>query len=290
MRGIDHPYRNLAKSQWLRGNLHTHTTNTDGQNKPQTVINKYARLGHDFLAISDHDIYTAGKQYRTWNNEGMIMMPGNEISASGPHILHVAPDRFVEPLMPRQEVINRIDEGAGLAVIAHPNWMGEFDGTKITQMQEWVGYHGLEIYNGLINRLQGSPYCTNKWDLMLSQGRRLWGFANDDSHNDDDIGNGWNVVCVRERSVSAIREALKAGRFYASSGVEISRIAVRGSRVTIETENARRIVGVSAFGRRVAIVDDSAIALDMQEQWQYVRFECWGDGEQFAWTQPFWAK
>jgi hypothetical protein len=290
MRGIDHPYRNLARNQWLRGNLHTHTTNTDGQNKPQSVIDKYARLGHDFLAISDHDIYTAGKQYRTWNNKGMIMMPGNEISASGPHILHVAPDRFVEPLMPRQEVINRIDKGAGLAVIAHPNWLGEFDGTKITQMQEWVGYHGLEIYNGLINRLQGSPYCTNKWDLMLSQGRRLWGFANDDSHNDDDIGNGWNVVCVRERSVSAIREALKAGRFYASSGVEISRIAVRGSRVTIETENARRIVGVSAFGRRVALVDDSAIALDMQEQWQYVRFECWGDGEQFAWTQPFWAK
>ena len=290
MRGIAHPYRNLAKGQWLRGNLHTHTTNTDGQNKPQTVINKYARLGHDFLAISDHDIYTAGKQYRTWNNKGMIMMPGNEISASGPHILLVAPDRFGEPLMPRQEVINRIDEGAGLAVIAHPNWMGEFDGTKITQIQEWGGYHGLEIYNGLINRLQGSPYCTNKWDLMLSQGRRLWGFANDDSHNDDDIGNGWNVVCARERSVSAIREALKAGRFYASSGVEISRIAVRGNRLTIETENARRIVGVSAFGRRVALVDDSAIALDMQEQWQYVRFECWGDGEQFAWTQPFWAK
>ena len=290
MRGINHPYRNLGKGQWLRGNLHTHTTNTDGQNKPQAVINKYARLGHDFLAISDHDIYTAGKQYHTWDNKGMIMMPGNEISASGPHILHVAPDRFVEPLMPRQEVINRIAEGDGLAVIAHPNWMGEFDGTKITQIQEWVGYHGLEIYNGLINRLQGSPYCTNKWDLMLSQGRRLWGFANDDSHNDDDIGNGWNVVCARERSVSAIREALKAGRFYASSGVEISRIAVRGSRLTIETENARRIVGVSAFGRRVAIVDDSAIVLDMQEQWQYVRFECWGDGEQFAWTQPFWAK
>ena len=90
--------------------------------------------------------------------------------------------------------------------------------------------------------------------------------------------------------MSGIREALKAGRFYASSGVEISRIAVRGSRVTIETENARRIVGVSAVGRRVVIADDSAISLDMQERWQYVRFECWGDGEQFAWTQPFWAK
>ncbi len=290
MNGIDHPYRNLTKGQWLRGNLHTHTTNTDGKNRPQAVINKYATLNHDFLAISDHDIFTAGKEYRKWDDKGLIMMPGNEISANGPHILHVAPDRFVEPLTPRQEVIDRVAAGAGLAVIAHPNWQGEFDGTKITQMQEWVGYHGLEIYNGLINRLLGSPYCTNKWDLLLSQGRRLWGFANDDSHNDDDIGNGWNVVCARERSVSGIREALKAGRFYASSGVEISRIAVRGNRVTIETENARRIVGVSTLGRRVAIADDSAITLDMQEAWHYVRFECWGDGEQFAWTQPFWAK
>jgi len=290
MSGIDHPYRNLTKGQWLRGNLHAHTTNTDGENKPQTVINKYAKLGHDFLAISDHDIFTASKQHRSWNNKGMIMMPGNEISANGPHILHVAPDRLVEPLMPRQKVIDGIGAGAGLAVIAHPNWKSEFDGTKITQMQEWIGYHGLEIYNGLINRLEGTPYCTNKWDLLLSQGRRLWGFANDDSHNDEDIGNGWNVVCARERSVSGIREALKSGRFYASSGVEISRITVRGSRITVETENARRIVGVSAFGRRVAITDDSAISLDMQSTWQYVRFECWGDGEQFAWTQPFWAK
>lgn len=286
---IVHPYRNLAQGQWLRGNLHTHTTNTDGENRPQAVIGKYARLGHDFLAISDHDILTAGKDYRKWDSKGMIMMPGNEISAGGPHILHVAPDRFVEPLAPRQLVIDRVAAGAGLAVIPHPNWLSEFDGTKITQMQEWVGYHGLEIYNGLIGRLQGSPYCTNKWDLLLSQGRRLWGFANDDSHNDDDIGNGWNVVCTRERSVSGIRAAFKAGRFYASSGVEISRIAVRGGRVTVETENARRIVAVSTLGRRVAISDDSAIVLDLQEEWQYVRFECWGDGEQFAWTQPFWV-
>ncbi len=287
---IDHPYRNLTNGHWLRGNLHTHTTNTDGENRPQAVIRKYAKLGHDFLAISDHDILTAAKDYRKWDDKGMIMMPGNEISANGPHILHVAPDGFVEPSAPRQLVIDRVAAGAGLAVIAHPNWLSEFDGTKITQMQEWVGYHGLEIYNGLINRLQGSPYCTNKWDLMLSQGRRLWGFANDDSHNDSDIGNGWNVVCARERSVSGIREALKAGRFYASSGVEISRIAVRGSRVTIETENARRIVGVSSLGRRVAIADDSAITVDVEDHWQYVRFECWGDGEQFAWTQPFWVK
>jgi predicted metal-dependent phosphoesterase TrpH len=290
MPSIEHPYRNLTKGQWLRGNLHTHTTNSDGENKPQSVINKYAKLGHDFLAISDHDIHTSVKDLKKWNNKGMVMMPGNEISANGPHILHVASDRLVPPLMPRQEVINGINAGKGLTVIPHPNWQSEFDGTKVTQMQEWIDYDGLEIYNGLIGRLAGSPYATNKWDLLLFQGRRLWGFANDDSHIDRDIGNGWNVVYAKERSVKGIREALRAGRFYASSGVEIKRIAVRGTTITIETENARRIAAIYDCGKRFLQTDDSAFTVEMDPGMHYMRFECWGDGEQFAWTQPFWMK
>ena len=284
---IDHPYRGLTNGEWLRGNLHTHTTNSDGANRPQRVINDYAKLGHDFLAITDHDTYTSPKDYRKWNDKGMVLIPGNEVSANGPHIVHVGADRLVEPAARRQELINSIAAGKGLAVIAHPNWLNEFDGTKITQMQEWVGYHGLEIYNGLIGRLSGSPYSTNKWDILLSQGRQLWGFAHDDSHADQDVGRGCNVVYSRKRTAGAIVEALAAGRFYASSGVIISSIKVRGTKITIDTENASRIVAIGDYGRRQACVDDSRIVFDVPEGLSYVRFECWGDGEKFAWTQPF---
>lgn len=284
---IDHPYRGIAKGRWLRGNLHTHTTNSDGSNRPQKVIDRYARLGYDFLAISDHDIRTSGSDYRKWNARGMTLMPGNEVSANGPHILHVGADSHVKPVPRRQEVINQIAAGKGLAVVAHPNWMAAFDGTTIAQMQEWIGYHGLEIYNGLIGRLAGSPYCTNKWDLLLSQGRRLWGFAHDDSHADEDVGRGWNMVYVKQRTAGAILEAITAGRFYASTGVVITSIDVRGNRITIVTENASRIVAISDSGRRKAVVDDRRIAFDVPEGVKYIRFECWGNGERFAWTQPF---
>ena len=259
-------------------------------NRPQRVINDYAKRGYDFLAISDHDIYTSIRDYRQWDAKGMVLMPGNEVSANGSHILHVAADRFIEPVAQRQEVINRIAAGKGLAVIAHPNWLEAFDGTPITQMQEWIGYHGLEIHNGLIRRLTGSPYCTNKWDLLLSQGRRLWGFANDDSHDDGDVECGWNVVYSKQRTVKEITAALTAGRFYTSSGVVISSIRVRANRITIETENAASIVAVSDFGQRIGSIDAARIDFEVPQDQRYVRFECWGVGEQFAWTQPFFVR
>jgi len=34
-------------------------------------------------------------------------------------------------------------------------------------------------------------------------------------------------------------------------------------------------------------VEGRTIELEVPEGARYVRFECWGDGEAFAWTQPF---
>lgn len=39
----------------LRGNLHAHTTFSDGVLPPHRLIEEYERLGYDFLAITDHD-------------------------------------------------------------------------------------------------------------------------------------------------------------------------------------------------------------------------------------------
>ena len=39
----------------LRGNLHAHTTFSDGVLPPERLIAEYEKLGYDFLAITDHD-------------------------------------------------------------------------------------------------------------------------------------------------------------------------------------------------------------------------------------------
>jgi len=290
-RKIEHPYRGLTGGSWLRGNLHTHTTRSDGTRKPQRVINDYAARGYDFLAITDHDLTATAAEYRKLNHKGMVLINGNEVSANGSHIVHVGADKYAPPLPQRQLVIDRINQGNGLAVIAHPNWKPEFDYTKIGQLREWVGYHGLEIFNGVIGRLQGTHYGANKWDQMLSQGRLLWGFANDDSHIDADAEQGWNMVYTKQRTAKAILQALHAGKFYASSGVTITNIKVTGSKIRLETQNASRIVAVTNDGTRVGTSDAPAIEIDFPEnqKFTYLRFECFGDGEKMAWTQPFWV-
>jgi hypothetical protein len=178
--------------------------------------------------------------------------------------------------------------GDGFVVVNHPNWQQRFDHCPIEKLDEWVGYAGLEIYNGTIGRLQGSPYATGKWDMLLAAGRRVWGFANDDHHlAAGDIEMGWNVARVVGDTWRDVVEALRRGRFYASTGVSIERISVDGPTIRLETGNARRICALGALGRRIAQVDAAAIEIDAPETEPYLRFECWGDGESFAWTQPF---
>ena len=39
----------------LRGNLHAHTTFSDGIRTPAALVEEYEKRGYDFLAITDHD-------------------------------------------------------------------------------------------------------------------------------------------------------------------------------------------------------------------------------------------
>lgn len=291
MMRLVHPYGNLAGGEWLKGNLHTHTTRSDGARGVQAVVDDYAGRGYDFLALTDHDIFTSEAEYAEWNSRGMALIPGNEITRNGPHLLHVGGSHFVEPRADRQSVLDEVASRAdtGFIVVNHPDWQKGFDHCPLEKLRAWNGYAGIEIYNGVIGFLNGSPYALQKWETLLSEGRRVWGFANDDSHEAAHVALGWNVVYIHERTSAAIIEALRTGCFYASTGVEITDIRVDedARRVHIETTNAERIIAHTAWGSRVAVADAATMMLEIPGGLPYVRFECWGRGEQFAWTQPF---
>ena len=283
------PYAGLQDGVWMKGNLHAHTTRTDGKLSMQEVLSAYAAHGYGFMLISDHDMFTGAAEYAEFDAEGLILIPGNEITAAGPHMLHVGCGQKIDPDPDRQKAIDGARADAGFVIVNHPNWLPDFDHCPLDSMRTWKGYAGIEIYNGVIGRLKGSPYATNKWDMMLSEGRRLWGFSNDDSHAAEDIALGWNMAWVTERTAEGVVDALAAGGFYASSGVTITEVDVDGRHIRIATQDAGRIVGIMQQGKRFAEADDCTIEVDVPEDARFVRFECWGTGEQFAWTQPFFA-
>ena len=277
-------------THWLRGNLHAHTTVSDGVCPPEEVIADYERRGYDFLAISDHDRFVPPEDHR--GRTGMTLIGGVETSANGPHILHVDARQAVEPVRDRQAVLDEIQRQGGFAVLNHPNWQAHFDHFPQASMETLEGYAGIEIYNGVIERLEGSALATDRWDRLLGAGRKVWGFAHDDSHRPGDVGLAWNVVQSDDRGAEAILLALRQGRFYASTGVTVRSVVVEGTTIRVKTGDAQRIRFISRLGVIQATLDSPEASFTLPEDEDearkllYVRAECYGIGGRCAWTQP----
>ncbi|GMV80208.1 MAG: hypothetical protein AMXMBFR7_13920 [Planctomycetota bacterium] len=286
---LESTYLNEPGMEWLTGNLHAHTTESDGSRAPQEVVDDYASRGYAFLMISDHDKLTDPAPLKS---HGMVLIPGNEVSAKGPHLLHIGAQARLNPNPDRQQVLDAIKEEGGIAVLNHPNWQEHFNHCPQERLDGWNHYAGIEIYNGVIRRLAGSPLATDRWDRLLGAGRVMWGFANDDSHRPEDVQLAWNVVQAAARTPEAIMEALRKGRFYGSTGVELSALAVHGRTIHLAAPNAERICVVADYGKRIAQIDRCECTYHVPDDlpFRYVRLECYGRGEAMAWTQPIFIK
>jgi len=281
-------YSNIES--WFRGNLHTHTTESDGSCPPETVIADYESRGYDFLCISDHDILVDPSRYQ--RNTSMLLIPAVEVTANGPHIQQVNANNRVAPNPDRQVVVREIIADQSICILNHPNWGAQYNHFPHVLMESLDGYHGIEIYNGVIQRLQGTALASDRWDRLLSGGHRLWGYGNDDSHQPGDVGIAWNVVQAEDCTVDQIDVGLRNGSFYASTGVTISSIGINGTTVHVKTKDAQRICFVSKLGVIQLIVDGTEASYSLPEDLNqalslsYIRAECYGAGGSVAWTQP----
>ena len=66
---------------WLKGNLHSHTTNSDGKLSPEETVAKYKELGHDFISLTDHRKYVYNKHLQS---DDFILIPGFEVDLNPP--------------------------------------------------------------------------------------------------------------------------------------------------------------------------------------------------------------
>ena len=122
-----------------------------------------------------------------------------------------------------------------LAHLNHPNFQWAVTADDLAKVA-LGGY--MEIYNGHpgINHLGDAtrPGDVKIWDIANTiriaemKTSPLYGVATDDSHTyhggDVSPGRGWIVVGADELGGDALINAMKAGKFYASSGVEIESI------------------------------------------------------------------
>src|SRR3982750_4741441 len=52
----DDPVTTHAEPRWWKGNLHTHSLWSDGNDYPEMIADWYKEHGYNFLALSDHNV------------------------------------------------------------------------------------------------------------------------------------------------------------------------------------------------------------------------------------------
>lgn len=63
-------------ARWWKGNLHTHTLWSDGDDFPEMVAQWYRTQGYNFLALSDHNVLAQGQR---WMKAGDIAKRGGDV-------------------------------------------------------------------------------------------------------------------------------------------------------------------------------------------------------------------
>jgi len=76
-----------APLAWYRGNLHTHTINSDGDSPPYDVLAWYKRNGYQFLALTDHNTFTDPALFDTNPNDNFLLIGAEEVT--NPMKVHV---------------------------------------------------------------------------------------------------------------------------------------------------------------------------------------------------------
>ncbi|MFQ5416898.1 MAG: histidinol-phosphatase [Myxococcota bacterium] len=61
--GCSNPRSEPGELRWWKGNLHTHSLWSDGDQFPEMITDWYKRNGYHFLAISDHNTLAEGKRW-----------------------------------------------------------------------------------------------------------------------------------------------------------------------------------------------------------------------------------
>jgi len=278
-------FGNLFKKEgnWYKGNVHMHTTNSDGEHAPEEICRLYNEEAYDFLCIADHHRITAGFDVP----EGMLLIPGAEMNNNATHVVGIGmKSSFDETDMTVQEMIDEINRQGAMAVIAHPYWSS----LNCADLLNLENYEGMEVYNHTCHNVKGKGFSTVHFDQVLQSGRKLWGFASDDTHAKRDLFGSFLMVKAESLTEGHIMASLRQGCFYSSTGVLIEDLEVGDKNIHVRFSaastadfigNRNKGARVSGEGREIKEADYS-----IKGNEQFLRIEVTDKKNRKAWVNP----
>lgn len=301
-------------AQWRRGNIHTHSLWSDGDDYPEMIALWYADRGYDFLCYTDHNVLPTVDRWidvekskggrvaydklkakfpmdwvdeRTVENRLQVRLkkfpevaerfskPGEFLLIQGEEIsdkfggapIHMNLTNAQELLPPMggdsvyeamQNNVNAViaqRERTGKPILVHLNHPNFHYAITAEDLMRVRGENFFEVYNGhptVYNSGDAQHASTERiWDIILANRITeldlplMYGLATDDGHAYHKIpsrasepGRGWVMVLARDLSPESLIESMESGRFYASSGVTLSKVSSSGDKLEVEVAAA----------------------------------------------------
>lgn len=308
MRGLE-VFQNEGRL-W-RGNLHTHSTLSDGALAPDAVIAAYRERGYDFLCLSDHFMERYDwpvADTREFREATFTTLLGAELHAPATsagerwHVLAVGLPPDFAPNGDGEDGValaGRARDAGAFVALAHPSWsqLTLDDGLALARTA-----HAVEVFNYscLVENDRGDGWYL--CEQLLRRGHRLTAIAGDDAHfrqGTRDAFGGW----IRVRSVVnepvELLAALQRGAFYATEGPELHDVAVDGNTVRVRSSPVSSIavaggssrshaeigIALTAAAFDVGALRDPALAGGSREWFRVTLIDEQG---RRAWSNPIW--
>ena len=197
----------------LAGDFHVHAAPGDGSLTPGELRDEAVRAGIDVFAVTNHNQFLAPLlvAWLTPSPDAPLVIPGEEITDRNYHLIAVGIHDVVRPGPPAARLAAEIHAQGGIAIAAHPGnafaWrddsaLSSIDGTEVAHPEHEEKYRR-EYLETFARARRVNPHIAP--------------IGSSDVHNTPALGECRTFLFVRERSVSGVLDAIRAGRTVAEN-------------------------------------------------------------------------
>jgi predicted metal-dependent phosphoesterase TrpH len=213
------PSARAAEGYWiLAADFHVHGFPGDGALAPWALRREAERAGLDAFALTNHNRTFTGR-FGRWLAErspGAILIPGQEVTATGFHVIAAGIERTVDANQSAAAVIEAVHEQGGVAIAAHPEaprYTDAYDDRALLLLD------GFERAHPVIHERPETRASFVEFDRRARQANPgIAAIGSSDFHANAAIGPGAcrTYLLARERSAAGVLDAVREGRTVAA--------------------------------------------------------------------------
>ena len=122
---MENNFRYDFSGKWFKGNLHMHTTRSDGRLTVKEASRFYSERGYDFIAITDH--MTPFKRNEIEDDLSLLVLNGIELNGKDDqdsfyHVVCIGNVEGISEDMELMEAMKIARSQGNILIWAHPHW------------------------------------------------------------------------------------------------------------------------------------------------------------------------